>query len=72
MVRSRSAALRFWRWPWKRRLFDLGAERLFPWACLGCGVVLLYMERLPVLSEEADTARARSVAREAQPAHFKS
>ena len=72
MVRSRSATLRFWRSPWKRRLLALGEERIFPWACMGCGVVLLYLERLPVRSEEKESNRARSVAPKAQPAHFKS
>ncbi len=72
MVRSRTASFHFWRWPWKRKLFEWGAERVFPWACMGCGVVLLYLERLPVRSEETNTARARSVAPKAQPAHFKS
>jgi hypothetical protein len=72
MVRSRSASFHFWRWPWKRKLFEWATERVFPWACMGCGVVLLYLERLPVLSEETNTARARSVAPKAQPAHFKS
>jgi hypothetical protein len=38
---------------------------------MGCGVVLLYLERLPVLSEESKTERAPAVAAEAQPAHFK-
>ena len=72
LVRSRTPTFRFWRSPWRRRLFGGHDERVFPWACMGCGVVLLYLERLPVLSEESRTARARSVAREAQPAHFKS
>jgi hypothetical protein len=53
-------------------LFDWGNERVFPWACMGCGVVLLYLERLPVLTEEAEGTRVRAVAPKAQPAHFKS
>lgn len=72
LVRSKSATFRFWRSPWKRGLFDLRGERVFPWACMGCGVVLLYLERLPVLTEQNETARSRAVAPEAQPAHFKS
>jgi hypothetical protein len=72
LIRSRRATFRFWRSPWKRRFFDWGDERVFSWACMGCGVVLLYLERLPVLSEEPRTARTRSVAPEAQPAHYKS
>jgi hypothetical protein len=39
---------------------------------MGCGVVLLYLERLPVLTEEAEGSRVRAVAPKAQPAHFKS
>ena len=72
LIRSRTATFHFWRRPWKRKLFDWGQERVFPWACMGCGVVLLYLERLPVLSEETRAERARSVSPEAQPAHYKS
>jgi hypothetical protein len=72
MIRSRQATFRLWRNPWKRRFFDWGDEKVFPWACMGCGVVLLYLERLPVLSEETRSERAPSVAAGAQPAHLKS
>ena len=72
LIRSKTATFRFWRRPWNRKFFDFSGERTFPWACMGCGVVLLYLERLPVMTEEHKTARARSVAPEAQPAHFKS
>jgi hypothetical protein len=72
LIRSRSASFYFWRRPWRRKLFDWSNERVFPWACMGCGVVLLYLERLPVLTEEAGGSRVRAVAPKAQPAHFKS
>jgi len=72
LVRSRHPTLRFWKRPWKRRLLDWGDPRVFSWACMGCGVVLFYLEKLPALSEESKTARAGSVTREAQPAHLKS
>jgi hypothetical protein len=72
LIRSRSSPFQFWRLPWARRLFDWGDEKVFPWACMGCGVVLLYLERLPVLTEEAENSRIRAVAPKAQPAHLKS
>ena len=56
MLRSRSATsgytTYFWKKPWKTRFFDLGTERIYPWACMGCGVVLLYLDRLPAIAEE--------------------
>jgi hypothetical protein len=72
LIRSRHASFSFWRKPWRRSLFDWGDERVYPWACMGCGVVLLYLDRLPAIAQEYKTARNGSVAREAQPAHFKS
>jgi hypothetical protein len=72
LIRSRHASFTFWRKPWRRSLFDWGDERVYPWACMGCGVVLLYLDRLPAVAEEYKKARNGTVAREAQPAHFKS
>lgn len=72
LVRSKTATFSFWKRPWSRKLFDWGNERVFSWACMGCGVVLIYLDRLPSLVEEPRTGRARSVAPEAQPAHLKS
>jgi hypothetical protein len=46
--------------PW-RRLWDVRERhRAFPWACLSCGVVLFYLERLPVLASERDRKKASS------------
>lgn len=63
MVRSRSASsgytAYFWKRPWKRGFFDAGVEPVYPWACMGCGVVLLYLDRLPAVAEEFRTARER-------------
>jgi hypothetical protein len=65
MVRSRSAnsgyTFYFWKKPWKLKLFDFGVERVYPWACMGCGVVLLYLDRLPAVAQEFQTARSREV-----------
>jgi len=72
LVRSRSATVTFWKKPWGRKFFDWGNERAFPWACMGCGVVLTYLERLPAPAEQDEKSRARSVGPEAQPAHLKS
>jgi hypothetical protein len=47
----------FWKKPWKRAFFDWGEEKVFPWACMGCGVVLFYLDRLPQLAEEYRTVR---------------
>ena len=52
--------------------FDWGNERVYPRACMGCGVVLLYLDRLPAVAGEYKTARDATVAPKAQPAHFKS
>jgi hypothetical protein len=37
--------------PWSG-IFKGGKIRAYPWACMGCGVVLHYVESLPVLSAE--------------------
>ena len=59
----------FWKKPWKRGgLFGWGLEKVFPWACMGCGVVLLYLDRLPVVAEEFRSLRHGERAREGQPA----
>ena len=71
-IRSASSTFYFWRKPWGRKLFDWGNERVYPWACMGCGVVLLYLDRLPAVAEEYKTARDASVVPKTQPAHFKS
>ena len=38
------------------------SRRVYPWACMGCGVVLLYLDRLPAVAEEYRTARAAPAA----------
>ena len=52
MLRSRSNTSGytsyFWKKPWKSGLFSWGVEKVYPWACMGCGVVLFYLDRLPV------------------------
>jgi hypothetical protein len=74
LIRSSGSTLSFWRKPWGRKLFDWGNNRVFPWACMGCGVVLLYLDQLPALADEYKKAgeREQSVAGKPQPAHFKS
>ena len=61
LIRSRTSssgyASYFWKKPWKRHFFDLGIEQVFPWACMSCGVVLLYLDRLPEVAAEYQTAR---------------
>ena len=56
MLRSRSNTsgytTYFWKKPWKTGLFAWGAEKVYPWACMGCGVVLFYLDRLPSVAEE--------------------
>jgi hypothetical protein len=58
----------FWQKPWKRSFFGLGAERVYPWACMGCGVVLFYLDRLPAIAEEFRSLRDVERAPEGQPA----
>jgi hypothetical protein len=74
LIRSAASTLHFWRKPWGRKLFDWGGDRVYPWACMGCGVVLLYLDQLPAVADEYKKAREReqSVAGKPQPAHFKS
>ena len=74
LIRSAASTVHFWRKPWGRKLFDWGGERVYPWACMGCGVVLLYLDQLPAVAEDFKKARDRepSVAGKPQPAHFKS
>jgi hypothetical protein len=63
----------FWKKPWKRGgFFGWGLEKVFPWACMGCGVVLLYLERLPAVAEEFRSLRNGERAPEGQPAPLKS
>jgi hypothetical protein len=56
MLRSRSAnsgyTSYFWKKPWKTGIFQWGVEKIYPWACMGCGVVLLYLDRLPAVADE--------------------
>lgn len=72
LIRSRSYnsgyTFYFWKKPWKRKLFDLGVERVYPWACMGCGVVLLYLDRLPAVAAEYKTALEGDLASSAAPA----
>ena len=52
-------------------LFAWGAERVYPWACMGCGVVLFYLDRLPAVAEEYRTARDSGRAPDGLPAPIK-
>ncbi len=62
----------FWKKPWKSGLFDFGVERMYPWACMSCGVVLFYLERLPSIAEEYKTAGDREeTAHKVAPAPLK-
>jgi hypothetical protein len=76
MLRSRSAnsgaTTYFWKKPWRIGLFDWGAERVYPWACMGCGVVLLYLERLPAVVGEYKEAREKEPVPQIAPAPLKS
>lgn len=74
LIRSAASTLSIWRKPWGRKLFDWGGERVYPWACMGCGVVLLYLDQLPAVAEDFKKAQEREqpVAGKPQPAHFKS
>ena len=74
LIRSASSTFYFWRKPWGRKLFDWGGDRVYPWACMGCGVVLLYLDQLPSVADEYKKAgeREQPVAGKPQPAHFKS
>ncbi len=72
LVRSRSHSsgghAYFWKKPWKRKFFDFGIERVYPWACMGCGGGLLYLERLPAIAEEYRTAAEPLAAARGAPA----
>jgi hypothetical protein len=76
MLRSRSAnsgyTSYFWKKPWKSGLFDWGSERVYPWACMSCGVVLLYLERLPAVAGEYKEAREKESPPQIAPAPLKS
>ena len=61
----------FWQKPWKRSFLGFGAERVYPWACMGCGVVLFYLDRLPAVAEEFRSLRNTERAPEGQPAPLK-
>ena len=61
----------FWKKPWKRSFLGFGAERVYPWACMGCGVVLFYLDRLPAVAEEFRSLRNVERAPEGQPAPLK-
>ena len=75
MLRSRTSyygyTQYFWQKPWKRSFLGLGAERVYPWACMGCGVVLCYLGRLPAVAEEFRSLRSAERAPEGQPAPLK-
>ena len=70
-LRSCSPSSPFWKKPWKRSFLGFGAERVYPWACMGCGVVLFYLDRLPAVAEEFRSLRNVERAREGQPAPLK-
>jgi len=39
--------------PWSGLLSISGARnRAYPWACMGCGVVLMYLDNLPILAAD--------------------
>lgn len=61
----------FWKKPWKTGIFSWGVEKVFPWACMGCGVVLFYLDRLPVIAEEYRASANPSRAPEGYPATIK-
>ena len=75
MLRSRSHKWGythyFWQKPWGRTFFGFGAERVYPWACMGCGVVLFYLDRLPAVAEEYRDTRNSVRAPEGVPATIK-
>jgi hypothetical protein len=75
MLRSRTHRLGyahyFWQKPWKSGLFGFGAQRVYPWACMGCGVVLLYLDRLPAVAEEFRSLRDTERAPSGEPAPLK-
>ena len=75
MLRSRSNTSGytsyFWKKPWKTGLFSWGVEKVYPWACMGGGVVLFYLERLPSVAEEYRTARDGKRAPDGIPATIK-
>ena len=49
--------------PWSS-LLKMAAprNRAFPWACMSCGVVLLYLDKVQVLASEYKRNEQRSVA----------
>ena len=75
MLRSRSNTSGytsyFWKKPWKSGFFSWGVEKVYPWACMGCGVVLFYLDRLPSVAEEYRAARDAKRAPEGFPATIK-
>ena len=55
--------------PWTG-MFSLSGmkNRAFPWACMGCGVVLFYLDNLPVVAASFKEQRdSRSLAAAAAP-----
>jgi len=66
MLRSRSSSSGytsyFWKKPWRTGLFAWGVEKVYPWACMGCGVVLFYLDRLPAVAEEYRSSSSTSPA----------
>jgi hypothetical protein len=78
MIRSRSAnsgyTSYFWKKPWKTGFFLWGVEKIYPWACMGCGVVLLYLDRLPAVAEEYRRVQQgqKETSRSIEPAPLKS
>ena len=66
MLRSRSSSSGytsyFWKKPWRTGLFAWGVEKVYPWACMGCGVVLFYLDSLPAVAEEYRSSSSTSTA----------
>ena len=47
--------------PWTGLLSFSGARnRAYPWACMGCGVVLMYLDNLPVLAADYRNREAKA------------
>jgi hypothetical protein len=76
MLRSRTSSSGytsyFWKKPWRTGLFSWGVEKVYPWACMSCGVVLFYLDRLPAVAQEYRTsASAAPAATDGVPATIK-
>jgi hypothetical protein len=68
MLRSKQPGHLVFTPPWSG-MFSLATlkNRAYPWACMGCGVVLYYLENLPALSSDYKESLARAVQGAATP-----